>query len=189
MFYTHSSRRVFQSAVTCSSHVLPILVSLAGYLICPSAALAQQNPVPSIQSSSPTQAVAGATVALTLTGAGFVPGTVILANGVAVSTTYQSSTSVVAPVPAPAGSTADVVVQARNPAPGGGTSPAVKLGVAMLELNASDVDGTNTGTARLSGGVNLATINTDAAHHTVSWSLQGAGTLTPTGNNNFGATY
>ena len=44
-------------------------------------------------------------------------------------------------------------------------------------------------TARLLGAVNLATINTDAAHQAVSWSLQGAGTLTPTGTNNFGATY
>ena len=80
------------------------------------------NGLPTVTSASPTQAVAGATVPITLTGTGFVSGTVILVNGAAVPTTYQLTTSVVAQITTPAGSTSNLAVQAQNPAPGGGTS-------------------------------------------------------------------
>ena len=80
------------------------------------------NPMPGINGTSPQQAVEGGTVPITISGSAFVPGTVILVNGAAVSTTYQSANVVVAQIPGPAGSTANLSVKAKNPAPLGGTS-------------------------------------------------------------------
>jgi uncharacterized protein (DUF1800 family) len=79
------------------------------------------NPVPAIDGASPLQVPVGATTALTLTGAGFVPQTVILVNGAEVPTTYQSATSVVVQVSVAAGAAGNLSLQAANPTPGGGT--------------------------------------------------------------------
>ena len=149
------------------------------------------NPAPVLNTASPTQALAGATVPITLTGAGFVAGTVILVNGAAVPTTYNSPTSVVAQITAAAGSTANLAVQAQSPSPGGGTSAALQLGSASLQLTATDPDGTNTGTAQLGVPVSFSTTNTDTSYAVIAWTLQGAGTLSPTGSSMTGnsATY
>ena len=123
------------------------------------------DPVPALKSASPNQALAGATASITLSGTGFVQGTVILVNGVAVPTTYNSATSVVAQISAPAGSGTSLSVQAQDPAPGGGTSAAMLLPVATLQISATDpVDGTNPGTVTLAVPVNFSAVNTDTAH-------------------------
>ncbi len=158
-------------------------------MISPPGALGSSNPLPTITSASPTQAVAGATVPITLTGSGFLSNTVILVNGAAVPATYQSGTTMIAQVTAPAGSTGNFAVRGKNPAPGGGTGSAFQVGTASLQVNATDPDGTNTGTARLGFPVNFSTINTDTAHSSVSWTLQGAGTLSPSGISYVNATY
>jgi hypothetical protein len=152
--------------------------------------LTVNNPVPAVYGTNPSQAVAGATVPITITGGQFVPNTVILVNGTAVPTTYQSLTSVVAQVTASAGSSSNLTIQAQSPTPGGGTSTtSVTLGTATLQITSVDPDGTNTGTARLGVPVGLSTVNTDTAHGATSWTLQGAGTLTSGGTNNATATY
>ena len=53
------------------------------------------NGVPSITDASPDIVPAGKTTAVTITGTGFVPGTVVEVNGAAVPTTYVSPTSIV----------------------------------------------------------------------------------------------
>ena len=167
------------------------LLILTGSAIFTPCMLGQTNPVPTItNASNPSQALAGATASITLTGTGFMSSTVILVNGVAVPATYQSSTTMIAQVTAPAGSTSNLAVTAQNPAPGGGISAtAFQLGTANLQLTATDPDGTNTGTAQLGIPVSFSTINTDTSHQTQSWTLQGAGTLTASGTNNVNATY
>ena len=151
----------------------------ASPIVSTSYTLTLVNPVPVTSSSSPSQALAGATVPITINGAGFVSGTVILVNGVAVPTTYQSATALVAQVPAAAGSSNSLSVQARNPTPGGGTGVVFRLPVATLAITATDPDGTNTGTARLGVPVNFTTVDTDTEFSSRTWTLQGAGTLTP----------
>ncbi len=155
----------------------------ASPIVSTSYTLTLDNPVPVMSSSSPSQALAGATVPITINGTGFVPGVVILVNGVAAPTTYQSATVVVAQVTAGAAATGFLSVQPQNPAPGGGTGTVFQLSIATLPITASDPDGTNTGTARLGVPVNLTTVNTDTAHTGISWSVQGAGTLTTSGYN------
>ena len=144
------------------------------------------NPLPQIGGASPSQAIEGATVPITIQGSGFLPSTVILVNGVAVPTTYQSATSIVAQITDAAGATGSLSVQARNPTPGGGKGAAFHLSVATLPITATDPDGTNTGTARLGVPVNLTTVDTDTAHTGRNWAVQGAGTIKSSGYNNGG---
>jgi uncharacterized protein (DUF1800 family) len=173
--------------------LLLVALSAAGFSVLPMNGQSATNPVPAIYGCLPAQAVAGATVPITIGGAGFVASTVILVNGTAVPTTYQSANSVVAQITGPAGSGVSLSVQAQNPAPGGGISPAMQLPVATLQLTATDPDGTNTGTAALGVPVNFSAINTDTSHVGGAWSLQGGGTLVASGfsngSNNLDAVY
>lgn len=89
----------------------------------------QPNPIPSLTSISPSSASAGgAGFTLTATGTSFIRSSTITWNGSSLTTTFVSSISLQAQVPASdlanAG-TAQVAVQ--NPLPGGGTSSAVSF--------------------------------------------------------------
>ncbi|AXC10928.1 hypothetical protein ACPOL_1582 [Acidisarcina polymorpha] len=81
------------------------------------------NPRPSILSAAPFLIPAGRTTSVTIAGNGFVPGTTVRVNNVAVPTTYESPSSVVARVAVPGGSRGALAITALNPAPGGGGSP------------------------------------------------------------------
>lgn len=82
------------------------------------------NPVPAITSLSPASASAGGTAfTLTATGSNFVSGSTLNWNGVALTTTFGSSTQISAQVPASdIANSGSVNITATNPAPGGGTS-------------------------------------------------------------------
>jgi hypothetical protein len=90
-----------------------------------------QNPAPTLTSVSPTSATVGsAAVTLTATGTGFISGSTIQWNGTALATSYLSSTSVTAQIPASdliASGTATITVQ--NPAPGGGISSSLTFNI------------------------------------------------------------
>jgi uncharacterized protein (DUF1800 family) len=81
------------------------------------------NPTPVIASATPSVVATGATTTVTLTGAGFVPGTSLDINVGSVTFTYQSATSMVAQITVPAGASGDLQLSAENNAPGGGTGP------------------------------------------------------------------
>ncbi|GAB2861303.1 IPT/TIG domain-containing protein [Hymenobacter ruber] len=91
------------------------------------------NPVPTITSLAPNTAVAGSTSQLlTVTGTGFVSGSVISFNNTALTTTYVSATQLTATVPASALTTAGSYgVTVMSPAPGGGMSAAVAFTVTV----------------------------------------------------------
>ena len=84
------------------------------------------NPLPSVTSISPSSATVGeASFTLTVTGSNFVSGSVVNWAGTALTTTFVSSTSLTASIPASNLSTAGTAqVIVTNPAPGGGTSTA-----------------------------------------------------------------
>jgi hypothetical protein len=92
---------------------------------------APPNPTPTISSLSPSSATAGGPAfTLTVSGTQFIPASQVLWNGAALATTYVSSTSLSAPIPASdltSPGTASITVQ--NPAPGGGTSSALSFTV------------------------------------------------------------
>lgn len=88
-----------------------------------------QNPAPTLSGISPNSAAEGsAALTLTASGSGFVPASVIEWKGAALATTFASSTSLSALIPASdlsSTGTASVVVQ--NPAPGGVASGALSF--------------------------------------------------------------
>ncbi len=187
MVHSSCSRGISAFAAIGRARVSFLLLILISAVACP--AWGQTNPVPVLYSSSPGQALSGAAASLTLNGTGFVSGTVILVNGVAVPTTYQSAGYVVAQITTPAGASGNLPVQAKNPSPGGGTSATLQIPVATLQITATDPDGTNTGTARLGIPVTFSAANTDIAHATIAWSVQGGGTIAASGTYNVTGTY
>jgi hypothetical protein len=174
-----------------ANSLVTLTASMASYpVVTESYTFTLINPVPTLNSgTSPSQAIGGATTAVTLTGKNFISSTVILVNNTPVSTKYVSSTSVVAQVTAPYGSTSDLSIQAQNPSPGGGASNTIKMTTWEIQLNASDVDGTNTGTARLGLPVTFTTSASAGTHTQVAWSLHGAGSIVASGTNAADATY
>ncbi|MDH4055272.1 MAG: hypothetical protein OEV58_07830 [Gammaproteobacteria bacterium] len=89
----------------------------------------QINPVPSITALSPSAVTAGsADTQLTVTGAGFVPGTVVRWNGSNRQTTFVSDTTLIATV-----TSADVAIRGTaavsvlSPGPGGGSSATISI--------------------------------------------------------------
>jgi hypothetical protein len=87
------------------------------------------NPVPTITAFSPPNALAGSPdVTLTITGTGFVSGTVVLWNGAPLTTTFLSPTKLTAVVPAAfLGGVGSFSVTVSNPGPGGGVAPSALL--------------------------------------------------------------
>jgi uncharacterized protein (DUF1800 family) len=88
------------------------------------------NPTPTINNTYPT-AVNATSNSVVINGYAYVPGSVVMVNGNAVPTTYGSMYYLTAQIPGTAGESAPVVVTVQNPAPGGGTSNTISLGVAV----------------------------------------------------------
>ena len=83
-----------------------------------------ENPVPAISSLSPISATAGRPAfTVTVTGGGFVAGSVVRWNGASRATTFDSATQLRASIPAADIATAGAAsITVLNPAPGGGLS-------------------------------------------------------------------
>jgi YVTN family beta-propeller protein len=121
--------------------------------------IATNNPVPVATSLAPTFATAGdATFTLTVSGSGFVSGSVVNWNGVALTTTFVSATQLTASVPAlDVVNSGTVPVTVFNPALGGGTSGALTftinnpLPVISSMSPSSAVGGTATFTLTVNG--------------------------------------
>jgi hypothetical protein len=102
------------------------------------------NPVPAISSLSPSTETVGATLpVVTVSGTGFISSTVISVNGNARPTNVVSSSQVLVTLAATdLAATGTLALTATNPAPGGGTSPAVNLpvnnpSIGSIQLNPS----------------------------------------------------
>ncbi len=100
------------------------------------------NPDAVIEATVPSEAfVGGSGFSLTVTGAGFVPGSVVNFNGVALSTAFESAGKLVADVPASSLSVAgDLPISVKNPPPGGGLSTPVVFHVLYPVPFASSVE-------------------------------------------------
>lgn len=94
---------------------------------------AKDNPAPIITSVAPATVVAAsASQTLTVTGTGFISSSVVNFNNIALTTTYVSSTSVTAALPASAiVADGSAKVTVTNPSPGGGTSAAIGFVIAV----------------------------------------------------------
>jgi hypothetical protein len=108
----------------------------------------QQNPTPQLTGVTPNSATAGAaTLTLAASGSGFISSSVLQWNGSGLTTTYVSSTSLTAQLPASdlaSAATANITVQ--NPAPGGGTSGKMVFTINPVStnlLNILNIEGTD----------------------------------------------
>ena len=96
-----------------------------------SSAIAINNPVPGAITLTPASAIAGTgTAQITVMGSSFVPSTVVYVNGQPRTTTYVSSTQLVASLTSADLATAGTLpIVATNPGPGGGSTAAASLPV------------------------------------------------------------
>lgn len=100
-----------------------------------------QNPLPQLTTLSPLSVEVGASATpLTITGAELVPGATIVFGGASLPTTFVSSTSLSATIPASALATSgSVPVTLVNPSPGGGTSTAIAFTVSNPDATVTSV--------------------------------------------------
>lgn len=143
------------------------------------ASAALNNPMPVATGLSPTSAQAGgAAFTLTITGAGFVPGSTVQWNGAARPTTYVSDTRLTAAIPTTDLATVGVAeVTVVTPAPGGGVATPLPFFItatgASITSAASGTSTSPTGTAvATAGGTGPATPGS------VSATANGSGTIT-----------
>lgn len=132
-----------------------------------------QNPAPSLTNISPASVTAGAAnTTISLTGSGFVTGSVVRANGTNITTTFVSGTSLTAIVPSSyLVNPGTVSITVSNPNPGGGTSGAFNLTVGC---NTAGVD------VQLGAINNTTTLATNFGAAGTSPRLGGAGTCPTT---------
>ncbi|MFZ5446628.1 MAG: beta strand repeat-containing protein [Myxococcota bacterium] len=125
------------SADVATGGLFPVTVSnpAPGGGTSSSVSLAIGAPTPTLSAVTPCGVLANTAATLTVTGSGFTSSSVVRFNGTALATTFASSTTLIATLPAsivgnaPAlGGAATLTV--NTPAPGGGTSNALTFGVA-----------------------------------------------------------
>jgi len=131
---------------TAHSRYLAFVVALFALAFPVHAAPITPNPVPFLNPMTPAAAPGGSTYTLTVTGTGFVSGSVVEWNGAALTTTFVSSSQLTASVPTSAlvtPTTATITVV--SPAPGGGASNAeyfsVEDGVAQNYFSSRSITG------------------------------------------------
>ncbi len=97
----------------------------------------QPNPVPTITTISPDNAMAGgAAFTLTINGTNFVAASIVSFGGTVATTTFISSGQLTAAIPAAAiASAGTAIVTVTNPAPGGGTSNPVNFTITSGTTN------------------------------------------------------
>ena len=180
-----SSSGVYTAPATMPSNAAVTITAtlVANPSITASYQLSLLNTAPTISTTAPTQVLKGGTTALTIGGSQFAPGVVILVNGTPVPTTYQSASSVTAQVAVASNGSGSVSIQAQNPSPGGGTSATIQVPIqkATVTISASNSDGVNTGTDPLSSTVRFTSSVTGTTSTTVTWSVQGVGSITQSG--------
>jgi hypothetical protein len=97
------------------------------------------DPVPALTSASQTSAVVGSgSFTLTLTGSNFVNGTIVKWNGVALVTTFVSSTQLTATIPVSDMEVAGIAsITIFNPTPGGGASTALTFSIVDFSVSST----------------------------------------------------
>ncbi len=132
------------------------------------------NPLPAAVSLSPASVPAGnSSLTLSVVGSGFVQASVVQVNGSAVPTSYVTSTSLTAALPAADfAHSGTLSVTVNNPAPGGGTTGALPLVVADYSVSATTSAQTVTAGQTANYSVSLTAMN-GTLGETLSFSAAG----------------
>jgi glycosyl hydrolase family 79 len=142
-----------------------------------------QNPVPTIRTAFPSQLVTATTNAVQVFGNSFVPGSSILVNGSAVSTTYVSNTELTTNLSVPDNATGSYSFAVSSPLPGGGTTAGYSVPVAVktISLNAYNNEGVNTHSTRLGLNSQFALTINGPGNPAATWTVQGGGSISSSG--------
>jgi hypothetical protein len=140
-------------------------------------------PVPSIRWIQPTTLLSGIVNAVTIVGYDLSSASTVLVGNAVVAATLSAPGTLVAQVPVPVGATQTLAIQAVNPTPGGGASPAAQAAIKppTIVLTAYSADGTNSGTARLGRSVTIQANSPGLSAPVYNWSLQGPGSISTAG--------
>jgi hypothetical protein len=132
---TISPNGVYQTPASVpSSGVVTIDYAVGGTLH--KATVTLQNPVPALAQVTPS-AVTAPTTSLTVSGSGFISGSVILINGAATPTTFVDSSHLSATLTVGDPAATSVTLQVSNPNPGGQLSDAMGLPVSLASMTVS----------------------------------------------------
>jgi hypothetical protein len=132
---------------------------------------ATANPVPSLASVNPnTIGVGSAATTITATGSNFIPSSLVMWNGTALSTSYTNSTTLTAQVPATdLANTGTATVTVFSPLPGGGTSSGVTVTIATNPVPTLTSISPNTAAAGSAATTITATGTNFVSTSTVNW--------------------
>lgn len=145
------------------------------------------NPVPVINQISPWQLATATTNSVTLTGSGFTPNTVASVNGTAVTTTYNSPTSITALISVGSAVQGNLVLTAQNPTPGGGSSTSFSAPITPLTIALSEYNENAMGPTSSSLGHNMQFLakvhgsGDSSINWAINWSVTGGGSISSSG--------
>lgn len=124
------------------------------------------NPLPGTGAIIPQSLPAGSNaLTLNVTGTNFTPNSVVLVNGVARSTTYMTSTLLLATLlPADLMHSATLNITVSNPPPGGGTTAALALSVADYNVSAVSTAQTLTAGSQANYNLMISAVNGTLGH-------------------------
>jgi hypothetical protein len=138
--------------------IFPLVFAGICSAICPNLVYASSNPVPYLNPIQPSAvAPGGSAFTLTVTGTGFVTGSVVDWNGSPRATTFVSSSQLTAAITAAdIASPTTATITVISPAPGGGTSNQqyfeVDYSLSQLSWTSFSLTGINPTTSRIIGG-------------------------------------
>jgi uncharacterized protein (DUF1800 family) len=108
--------------IPAAATVTIVATSVAAPSASASITVTLQNPVPVIQSVSPSSLVIDSTVPITITGQGFATGAIAYLGGIALTTTVVSNTTLTATATVAAVGPRQIALKVTNPNPGTATS-------------------------------------------------------------------
>lgn len=171
------------SSMPSNRQVIVKAKSVADSAVTASYTMYLENPVPTIRVVYPQQLPTATTQSVTVYGNGFVPGSVILVNGSAVSTSYVSSTELTTKLSIPDSASGSYTFAAKSPSPGGGTTAGYSVPVALkkVTVDAYNSEGVDTHTARLGLGTQFTLTLSGPGNPACTWKVQGGGTISSSG--------
>jgi len=145
--------------------------SVVDTTISGSAAVTLTNPVPVLDSLTPTTVTSGVAAQLTLKGSGFMNGSVVNFGSRQISTTYVSTTQLSATVTATAAEVGTIPVSVTNPNPGTATSSSINVTVVSPNSNVKVVVSPKTATLGAGNVQQFQATVTGSTDMSVVWSV------------------
>ena len=136
-----------------------------------SATVTLNNPVPVLESLTPTTVTSGVAAQFTLKGSGFMNGSVVNFGSRQLPTTYISTTQLSATVTATAAEVGTIPVTVTNPNPGTATSSAINVTVVSPNSNVKVVVSPKTATVGAGNVQQFVATVTGTTDMSVTWSV------------------